>query len=244
MDNLKIFIDQSVGVWQIIKWLIMGGALAYLVLMATSWDRRLLGGLTLSVLVFLLAGCTINEGATPADARIAASQADIAQIQANAEAQKQTAQLTAQQQAQQLNALQVAQEQAQVARSDAQSQQAQAIALQAQANQQQAQVMAGAITALDKANERATQHSAWLGWLLTAIVAGGLVIVAMWVYFKGKVAVASVQPPQPITDAQMLHMARNAGYLVEQTTSGKWVVLDPSSHQQISRKQLLLEVQG
>ena len=237
MDNFSVFIDQTVGVWQIIKYVLMFGALVYLVVMGVSWDRRLLGGLALSALVFLLAGCSINEAprTTQADAMIAQSAANTTAQQAQAAAQQQQALLASQQQAQQLNALQVAAEQAQIARSDAQAQ-------QAQADAQQAAVMAGAIVALDNANERAAARSTWLGWLLVAIVAGGLVIGGMAVYWRGRVAVASakVQPVQrpQLTDTQLLDIARAAGYLVERTPGG-WQVIDTVSNKLVSRQQLL-----
>ncbi len=249
MDNFSVFIDQTVGVWQIIKYVLMFGALVYLVVMGVSWDRRLLGGLALSALVFLLAGCTVNAGATPADARIAASQADIAQVQANAQAQQQQALLAAQAQQQQATALQVAQANAQEERNAAIAQQAAENALQAQANAQQAAVMSNAIAALDNANARAAERSTWLGWLLVAIVAGVLVIGGMAVYWRGKVAVASVQaqPVQrpalpPLNDAQLLDIARAAGYLIEKTAGG-WQVVNPATNQLVSKTQLLLEVQ-
>ena len=250
-DNFAVVINETVTIWSAIKITLVVIAGLYLVAAATSWDKRALSGLVLCLAMWLLTGCTINGGAQPADAMIAASQAQQAQAQANSQAQQKAAQLAAEAQAAQLTALQVAQSQAQTARSDAQAQQAMQVQLQAQADAQQAVVMAGAITALDKANERASERSAWLGWLLVAIVIGALGIAGMAVYFRGRVAVASVQvqpvqrPALPVlTDMQILELARSAGYLVDRAQSGRWIVLDPNTRQQVSRKQLLLEVQG
>lgn len=259
MDSFQIFIDQSVGVLTIVKWLLMGSALTYLVGWGLSWDRRLLGGLALSALVFLLAGCSINEAprTTQADALIAQaaanSQAQQAQALANSQSAQQAAQLAAQAQQQQATALEIASQQAQTAQSLAQAQQAQANALQAQGNAQQAAVMGSAIVALDNTNARATERSTWLGWLLVAIVAGGLGIGGMAVYWRGRVALALAKRAPPLrlssgrsqlTDDQLRAVARGAGYIEEQLPNGHYQIVNPRTGHLVSRHQLQLEASG
>lgn len=262
-DDLKIFIDQSITFFTIVKAVTVLIALGYLTVSAHSWDRRLLGGLALSAIVFLLSGCTINEGSTPADASIARSQAEqvAALIQGQsqqardvANAAKDASQLTMLQQS--YNEASKAQAQTQTAMALQQLQQEQAKELQAQANIQNSLVMSAAIGAINHANDHLVQTTqSWqsMNNYLLIFIAVLVTIVILgrgwltYLNYRLQTPVGTRVLPKPTDDEEaILLFAKEVGYkIVPSPSNSKFkVVVDPNTNQYVTKGQLLLEMEN
>ena len=251
-DNLTIDFKQVLNVWVTLKAVIVGAVGLYAAFGKGDGLNRLFKVVVFGVCVWLLVGC-----AGPDDSIISQSRTQQAQIQANAQQQQLQAQAQAaqnllqqQQQQQQATALEQAQANAQTARDDAQRQQAEALAQQAQAQQLQAGAMNNAITALDSANERATQTVVLIIVALSIIACAAVAAWGYWKYLNaqklqgfGVTGVPRIDYNQ-LSGAQLRQLAEHLGYIVSRDAEGRWAIVDRNSLKRLSKQELLLELKG